>query len=338
MRAVVYDKYGPPEVLQLREVEKPVPGDDEILIKIRATTVNYGDITARNFRHIPARKFNMPLPLWFPSRIMFGLWKPKKRILGSEFSGEVEAVGRNVRRFKPGEPVFGYRGQNMGTHAEYLVMPEKGVVARKPQNLSFEEAAALPYGSLMALNLLRKVNIQDLAKNSGGKPKVLINGASGGMGSFAVQLAIYYGAEVTGVCSSAGLEFVKSLGADKVIDYTREDFTQSGERYDLIFDILGRSSFSRCKGVLAENGRYLLASFKMKQLFQMLLTSFRPGKKVVCALALEKPADLEFIRELAEAGEIKTIIDQVYPLEQAPQAHRRVEKGQRKGSVILRIA
>lgn len=329
MKAIIYTEYGPPEVLQLKEVAKPAPGDNEILIKIHATTVNYGDVTARNFKNISPRKFNMPMPLWLPARINFGFNKPRKNILGSEFSGEIEAVGKNVALFKNGDPVFGYRGQNMGTYAEYLCMPEKGLVTSKPVNMSYEEAAAVPYGALTALNLLRKVNIQK-------GQKILINGASGGIGSHAVQLAKnYFGAEVTGVCSTPRIEFVKSLGADKVIDYTREDFTRNGETYDLIFDILGRSSFSRCKKSLNENGKYLLASFKMRQLFQRIWTKMFGSMKVICTLSMEKPEDLVFIKNLVEAGKIKSIIDKHFTMNQAAEAHRYVEEGNKKGQVII---
>jgi NADPH:quinone reductase-like Zn-dependent oxidoreductase len=218
----------------------------------------------------------------------------------------------------------------MGANAEYLCMPENGLVAIKPANMTFEEAAVVPYGAITALNLLRKVNIQR-------GQKVLINGASGGIGSAAVQLAKHYGAEVTGVCATPRVEFVKALGADKVIDYTKEDFTQNGETYDLIFDIMGKSSFSRCKNSLKPNGRYLLASFKMKQLFQMLWTSIVGDKKVICALSSESPKDLVFIKELVEAGKIKSIIDRCYPWEQIADAHRYVEGGHKRGNVVVTV-
>jgi len=330
MKAVVYTEYGPPDVLQLKEVEKPAPQDHEILIRNHATTINIGDIWARNFKEITPSKFTMPLPLWLPSRMYFGLTKPRVNILGSEFAGEVEAIGEKVKRFRKGDQVFGYRGQKMGANAEYLCMPEDGLVAIKPANMTYEEAATVPYGALTALSLLRKANIQR-------GQKVLINGASGNIGSAAVQLAKYFGAEVTGVCGTPGLEFVKALGADKVLDYTREDFTKNGETYDLIFDILGKSSFSRCKNSLQQNGIYLLASFKIKQIFQMLWTSIKPGKKVICTLSSENPKDLIFIKELVEAGKIKSIIDRCYPLEQTAEAHRYVEKGYKTGSVIITI-
>ena len=330
MKAIVYTEYGTPDVLQLKEVDKPIPKDNEILIRIHATPVNYGDTLARNFREVSPRKFNMPFFFWLPARIVFGISKPKINILGSELAGQIEAVGKDVKRFKKGDPVFGYRGQSMGANAEYLCMPEDGLVTIKPTNMTYAEAAAVPYGALTALNLLRKVNIQR-------GQKVLINGASGGIGSAAIQLAKYFGAEVTGVCSTPRLEFVKSIGADRVIDYTKEDFTQNGETYDLIFDILGRSSFSRCKSSLNENGRYLLASFKMKQLFQMLWTSMIGSKKVICALSGEKIEDLIFIKELVEAGKIKSVIDRRYPLEQTADAHRYVETGHKKGNVVITL-
>ncbi len=331
MKAIVCTKYGPAEVLQLKEVEKPTPKDNEVLIRVYATPVNYGDIVARNMRNISPRKFHMPFLFWLGARIGFGLRKPKITILGAEFAGEVEAVGKDVRLFKAGDQVFGYPGQNFGANAEYISMPEDVMVAIKPANITYEEAATVPYGGMTALKLLRKVNIQP-------GQKVLVNGASGGIGSAAIQLAKHhFGAEVTGVCSSPRLELVKSLGADKVIDYTKEDFTQSGETYDLIFDILGKSSFSGCKSSLKQNGRYLLASFKMRQLFQMLWTSIIGSKKVICALALEKTEDLISVKKLVEAGKIKAVIDRRYPLEQAAEAHRYYEEGQAQGKVVITV-
>jgi NADPH:quinone reductase-like Zn-dependent oxidoreductase len=330
MKAVVYTEDGPPDVLHLREVEKPAPKDNEILIRVYATSVNIGDIWARNFRAMSPRKFTMPLLLWLPSRMYFGLTKPRINILGNEFAGEVEVAGKEVKRFRKGDPVFGYRGQQMGANAEYLCMPEDKSVAIKPVNMTYEAAATVPYGALTALSLLRKANIQR-------GQKVLINGASGGIGSAAVQLAKYFGAEVTGVCGTRRLEFVKQLGADKVIDYTREDFTKNGETYDLILDVLGKSSFSRCQNSLKKDGIYLLASFKMKQLFQMLGTSITGGKKVICALSSESPEDLALVKKLVEEGKIRSIIDRCYPLEQAAEAHRYVEKGYKTGSVIIAV-
>lgn len=330
MKAIVLTEYGSPDVLQLAEVARPAPNDKAMLIRIHATSVGYGDIVARNFRAITPKKFSMPLVLWLFAKIYFGFRKPKIKILGSEFAGVIESVGRKVRLFKPGDQVFGYLGQGMGAYAEYLRMPENGCVAIKPANMTFEAAAVVPYGAIMALNLLRKANIQP-------GQKVLINGASGGIGSAAVQIAKHFGAEVTGVCGTPRMEFVKSLGADQVIDYTREDFTQSNERYDLIFDILGKSSFSRCKSSLKQKGRYLLASFKLKQLFQMLWTSVMGGKRVVCAIAPGSREDLMSVKELIEAGKIKAIIDKRFPLEQAAEAHRYVEARQKQGNVVITV-
>lgn len=330
MKAIEYTEYGSPEVLHLTEVTKPAQKDNEILIRVRATSITVGDLWARNFKEISPRNFSMPLLLWLPARMFFGISKPRISILGSEFAGDVEAVGRDVTRFKAGDAVFGYRGQSMGANAEYLCMPEDGMVTIKPINMTYEEAATVPYGALTALNLLRKVNVQ-------AGQKVLIIGASGGIGSAAVQLAKYFGAEATGVCSTAGLDFVRSLGADKVIDYTREDFSKNGETYDLIFDIVRKSSFAQCKDSLKPGGVYLLASFKMKQLFQMLWTSVRGGMRVVCALSAEKPGDLDFIRELVEAGKFRSIIDKCYPLEQTAEAHRYAEMEGKKGKVAITL-
>jgi NADPH:quinone reductase-like Zn-dependent oxidoreductase len=270
----------------------------------------------------------MPLPLWFLSKLLFGFKRPRITILGSEFAGEIEAVGKDVKRFRKGGKVFGYRGPRMGAYAEYLCMPENGVVAPKPAGMTYAEAAAVPYGAIMALNLLRKVDLRP-------GQRILVNGASGGIGPAVVQLAKYFGAEVTGVCGTQRLKLVKSLGADKVIDYTKEDFTDSGETYAFIIDILGKSSFSRVKRSLKPNGRCLLVSFKMKQLFQMLWTKIKGGKRVICALSTEKAEDLTFIKELIEAGKIKSVIDRCYPLEQAAEAHRYYESGKKKGSVVI---
>lgn len=331
MKAIVYTEYGSPGVLHLQEVEKPTPKDNEVLVRVHATSVNFGDLIARKFSKVSPREFHMPLLFWFFARMGFGFSKPKIPVLGSEFAGEIEAVGKDVTRFKKGDEVFGYRGMNMGAYADYVCMPEDGMLAFKPANMTDEEAAAVPYGALTALSLLRKVNIQR-------GQKVLINGASGAIGSAALQLAKHFGAEATGVCGTPRLEMVKALGADRVIDYTQEDFTQSGETYDLIFDILGKSSFSRCKRVLNPNGRLLYASFKMRQLLQMLWTSRIGDKKVICALSGDSPDDLVFIKELVEAGEIKSAIDRCFPLEQAAEAHRYVETGHKKGQVVITVA
>ncbi len=331
MKAMICTRYGPPEVLQLQEVAKPVPKDNELLIKVHATSVGFGDLMARNFKAVSPGKFTMPFLFWLLTKLSFGLSKPKVTVLGSEFSGEVEAVGSAVKSFKPGDPVFGYLGQGMGAYAEYLCMPENGVLALKPAAMTWEEAAIVPYGAIMALPLLRNVNLRP-------GQKVLINGASGGIGSAAVQIAKHFGAEVTGVCGTQRLDFVKSLGVDKVIDYSKEDFTQNGEIYDLIVDILGKGSFTRSKRSLTPNGRYLFVSFKMKQLLQMLWTSITGGKRVLCAIAPGSVEDLNAVKALIEAGEIKAIIDRRFPLEQAAEAHRYVEAGDKKGSVVITVA
>jgi NADPH:quinone reductase-like Zn-dependent oxidoreductase len=330
MKAIVYTEYGSPDVLQLKDVDKPLPKDTEILIRVYATPINYGDLIARNFSHISPGEFNMPAPLWLPSRLGFGFTRPKNHILGSELAGEIEAVGKDVKKFKLGDQVFAYPGMKMGANAEYVCMPEDGTVAIKPANMTYEEASTIPYGAIMALSLLGKANIQP-------RQKVLINGASGGIGSLAVQIARYFGAEVTGVCSTPRMDYVKSLGADKVIDYTKEDFTRNGETYDLIFDVLGRSSFSRSKNSLKPSGILLYASFKMRQLFDMLWTSRSSGKRVICAMASEKAEDLIFIKKLVEAGKIKTVIDKCFPLELTAEAHKYVEKGLKKGNVVITL-
>lgn len=323
MKAVICTKYGPPEVLQIREVGKPIPKENELLVKVHATSVNYGDLIARRFRYLTPKEFNMPFILWMMAKLAFGLKKPRINIFGSEFSGEVESVGNKVSKFKMGDPVFGYLGQNMGAYAEYIVMNENGVLAIKPANMNFEEAAVVPYGSIMALNLLRKMNIQP-------RQKVLINGASGSIGSAAVQIAKYYGAEVTGVCGTPRLEFVKSLGADRVIDYTKEDFTQNGETYDLIFDVLGRCSYGRCKKTLSTNGRILYASFKTGKLLQSVWY-----KRVVCAMAPGSLADLLVVKKIIEEGKMKALIDRRFPMENTADAHRYIEEGKHSGKVAI---
>lgn len=330
MKAIVYTQYGNPDVLHLKDVETPTPKDDEILIRIRATRVNYGDMLARKFGSVTTKEFNMPGILLLPARMAFGIRKPKKYILGSEFSGEIEAVGKDVKRFKAGDAVFGYRGSSFGAYAEYLAMPESGLVTLKPKNMSFEEATLIPYGALTAISHFKKVNVQP-------GQKVLVNGASGGIGSAGVQLAKYFGAEVTGVCGMNKLAFVQALGADKVIDYTKEDFTKNGEKYDLIYDILGRSPFNTCQNSLTSTGILLCASFKTKQLIQMMQTSKSTGKKVICVLSSETLNDLNFLKELVEAGKFKTVIDRRFPLEETAAAHRYYESGNNTGNVVITV-
>ncbi len=327
MKAIIFTKYGSPDVLHLTNVPKPTPKDNEILVRVRATPVNYGDLIARDFAHSP---FNMPAPLYLPARLAFGWNRPKIQILGSELAGDVEAVGKSVTKFKPGDAVFAYVGMNMGANAEYICLPESGMVAIKPSNLDYAESASLPYGAIMAASLLKKANLQP-------GQKILVNGASGGIGALAVQLAKHFGAKVTGVCGTPRLDYVKSLGADKVIDYTRQDFTQNGETYDVIFDILGRVSFARAKNSLKPDGILLYASFKGRALLDMLWTARFSRQKVVCALADEKVESLLLVKELAEAGKVKAVIDKRFPLEQAAEAHRYVEAGHRQGNVVITI-
>jgi NADPH:quinone reductase-like Zn-dependent oxidoreductase len=321
MKAIVYERYGPPEVLILKEVEKPAPKDNEVLIKVFATTVTKYDCWVRSC--------TAPTGFGIPMRIASGIRKPKKPILGTELAGEVEVVGRNVTRFKEGDQVFGYPGMSLGAYAEYICLPEEGV-AIKPANLTYEEAAAVLQGALTALFFLRKGNIQ-----SG--QKVLIFGASGGVGIYAVQLARYFGAEVTGVCSTAKLELVKSLGADKVIDYTKEDFTKSGETYDIIFDTVGKTSVSHSKKSLKKKGFYLFATFGLPMLVQILWFKLTSSQKEFSGLLKETTEDLIFLRELIEAGKIKPVIDRRYPLEQTAEAHRYVETGHKKGNVVITV-
>ncbi len=321
MKAIVYEKYGSPDVLQLKEVEKPMPKDNEVLVKIHATTVTKYDCWARSSTAPPG--------FWLPSRIASGIRRPKQTILGTDFAGEIESVGKAVKRFKKGDQVFGFSA-SLGAHAEYVCMPEGGFVALKPTNLTCEEAAAVPQGALTALYFLRKANIQ-----SG--QKVLIFGASGGIGTYAVQLAKYFGAEVTGVCSNPKLELVKSLGADKVIDYTKEDFTKNGQTYDIIFDTVGKTSVSRSLRSLKVKGFCIFATFGLPMLIQVLWLLRKSSKKAIFGVLKERTEDLIFLKELIEAGEIKPVIDRCYPLEQTAEAHRYVETGNKKGSVVITV-
>jgi NADPH:quinone reductase-like Zn-dependent oxidoreductase len=334
MKAIIYEEYGPPEVLKLAEVDKPVPKNNEVLIRIYATTVDYGVLVGRNFKNIPPSKFEMPLLFWFIAKIAFGIRKPKNKILGSQFSGVIEAVGEDVspEMWKVGDKVFGYTSSSMKAYAEYIAFAEDKILSHKPSNMTFEEAAVVPYGGIMALALIRdKVNLK-----SG--QKILINGASGGIGSAIVQLAkSQFDVSVTGVCGTPRLDYVKSLGADHVIDYTKDDFTESGETYDYIFGGLGRTSYSKLKNSLNPNGRYVLTSFKMRQIGQMLWSKLFGNKKVNCVLLPEKGKDLRALKELIEEGKLKAIIDKSFTLEQMAEAHRYVEEGHHKGQVVITV-
>ncbi len=325
MKAIVWTKYGSPDVLQLKEIAKPTPKTNEVLIKIHATTVTAGDCEARNLK--------MPILIGLPMRMYVGLRKPERiTILGQELAGEIETIGKDVKRFKTGDQVFGTTGLGFGAYAEYICLPEQsamGVLATKP-SMTYEEAAAVPTGGLEALHFIRKGNIQR-------GEKVLIIGAGGSIGTFAVQLARYFGAEVTGVDSTNKLEMLRSIGADHVIDYTQEDFTRNGETYDVIFDVPGRSSFSGSIRSLKQNGRYLLANPGLSHTLQGPWASMRSGRKVIFGAASQKTEDLVFLKNLIEAGQIKAVIDRRYSLEQLAEAHRYVETGYKKGNIVITI-
>ncbi|WP_028611493.1 NAD(P)-dependent alcohol dehydrogenase [Paenibacillus harenae] len=320
MKAIVATKYGPPEVLRLKEVGKPAPQDHEILVKVQATTVNVGDCRMRGF--------TVPPMFWLPGRIALGFRKPRNPIFGMELAGEVEAVGTNVTRFKAGDQVFASTFQaNFGAHAEYKCLPEDGAVVTKPKDMTNEEAATLSIGANTALFFLKRGNIQP-------GQKVLIIGASGSVGTFAVQLAKYFGAEVTGVCSGPNVEMIKSLGADKAIDYTQEDFTKNGETYDIIFDAVGKTSLSQCKSSLKDKGYYLHTGMVGSEL-KALWLSVTTDKNIIGGTAVPSKENLAFLKELTETGRLKPVIDRCFPLEQMIEAHRYVEQGRKKGNVII---
>lgn len=319
MKAIAASKYGSPEVLQLVEVEKPTPGDNEILIKVHATPVNVGDSRMRSL--------TVPAIAWLPARITLGFKKPKHPIYGMELAGEVEAIGKSVQRFKVGDQVFAPTMKvKFGAHAEYKCLPEDGVVMKKPQNMSYEEAATLSIGANTALYFLQKGNIQP-------GQKVLIIGASGSVGTFAVQIAKYFGAEVTGVCSTVNTDWIKSLGVDKVIDYTHEQYSKYGEKYDIIFDTVFKASFSQCKSLLVNRGYYLTVGPAPSGAFPFMTS----GKKVIGGTAVQRIEQLELLKELCEKGRLKPVIDRCYPLEQAAEAHRYVDQGHKKGNVVLTL-
>ena len=324
MKAIIWTKYGPPDVLELKEVEKPAPEDNELLIKIHATTVTAGDTELRSL------KFS--LLLRFLMRLGFGFKRPGKKycILGMELAGEIESVGKDVKLFRKGDQVFAATEVGFGAYAEYICLPEEGAVAIKPANMTYDEAAAVPIGGDTALHYLRKGNIQ-----SG--QNILINGAGGSIGTMAVQLAKSFGAEVTAVDSTKKLDMLRSIGADKVIDYTQEDFTKNGETYDVVFDVVGKSSFSGCISSLKKNGFYLIANPKLSLIVRGIWTSKTSSKNVITGLPKQTIEDLIFLKELIEAGKLKSVIDRRYPLEQVAEAHSYVETGQKTGSVIITL-
>lgn len=326
MKAIVWTKYGPPDVLKLQDVPKPTPKDNEVLIKIHAATVTAGDTEIRRLK--------FPMGLGILMRMFVGLRRPKRiTIMGQELAGKIESVGKDVKLLKKGDHVFGSPGFNMGAYAEYKCMPEKpedGILAKKPANMTFEEAAGVIIGGMESLHFLGKVNIQE-------GEKVLINGAGGSIGTFGVQLAKSYGAEVTAVDSHMKLDMLRNLGADHVVDYTKEDFTQSGKTYDVIFDVVGKASFSGCIRSLNQNGRYLIANPRLSKIIRGRLISKKSGKKVTTAIANYRTEDLSSLKELIEAGKIKSIIDRRYPLEKTAEAHRYVEKGHKKGNVVITV-
>lgn len=323
MKAVICSKYGPPEVLQIKELEKPVPRENEVLVKVRATTVTVADYRIRSF--------TVPASVWLPARIVLGIRKPRKAVLGVELAGEVEAVGKAVKRFKAGDPVFAATLKNLGAYAEYTCLAENGPIALKPANISWEEAAAIPVGARTALHFLKR------GKTTKGQ-KVLIYGASGSVGTYAVQLAKFFGAEVTGVCSKTNLELVKSLGADKVIDYTEGAWKQKLKSYDMVFLAVDKLPFEFCNQMLKEEGVYINVTDPLKSL-SMLWTSLTSKKRIIMGEGLPSSAeDLNFLKELVEAGVLRPVMDRSYPIDQIVEAHRYVEGGHKKGNVAIHVS
>jgi NADPH:quinone reductase-like Zn-dependent oxidoreductase len=322
MKAVICGKYGPPEVLRLREVDKPSPKSHEILIKIHATTVTSGDARVRGL--------NMPLGFGLIAPLIFGISKPRQPILGAELAGEIESIGSRATRFKPGDRVFAFSGMRMGCYAEYNCFPEDGAVALMPPCLTYEQAAALPFGGTTALDFFRRGELRR-------GESVLINGASGSVGTAAVQLARHIGAEVSAVCSGANTDLVRSLGATQVIDYTREDFTRNGQVYDVIVDTVGTAPYSRCKNLLKENGRLLLVLAGLPAMLSAPWISLTSRRKIIAGPVAERAEDLQLLAQLAQCGEFKPVIDRRYALEQIVEAHRYVVSGRKKGNVVITL-
>lgn len=322
MKAVVYDRYGPPDVLELKELPKPTPKDNEILIRTYSTTVTAADCRVRSL--------HMPAGFGLIARLVLGVWRPRQPILGSELAGRVESVGKAVTKFKVGDAVLAYTGAGLGCYAEYKCMPEDGAIVLKPANLTFDEAAAMSSGGTTALDFFRRAKLQ-------WGESVLVNGASGGVGTAAVQLAKHFGAYVTGVCSTANMDLVRSLGANQVFDYTKQDFAKSGETYDIIVDTAGTAPFSRCEASLREGGRLLLVLSGLSEILRVPWVSMTSRKKVIAGPAVGRAADLQFLAKLAAAGEFKPVIDRRYSFEQIAEAHRYVDTGRKKGNAVITV-
>lgn len=321
MKAAVYDRYGPADMVRVEEIEQPRPGRGEVLVKVHASAVSTADWRIR------ASAF--PAYAWLPGRAMFGLFKPRNRVLGTDFAGTVTALGDAVSGYDIGDALFGFCGK--GGHAEYLAVSADGAIAKKPGKLGFDEAAAVPFGALAALVFLR-----DFARVQPGQ-QVLINGASGGVGVFAVQLAKHFGAQVTGICSAGNAKLVRALGAKDVIDYRKQDFAQTGRQWDVILDTVGKTSFSHCRSALTPQGRYVPLEFGFREIVQALATSMGNGQKVLVGVSGDSKEDMEFVAELLKKGKLKPVIDKRYPLRKIADAHRRVESRHKTGSVIVTL-
>ena len=323
MKAILYIEYGSADVLRLEEIARPTPNDAEILIRVRAAEVTKADCELRSFS-FPVKWF------WLPLRLVMGITRPRRRVLGGYFSGEVEAVGKDVSKFKVGDQVFGSAGLRMGAYGEYVCLPAEYTISAKPSNMSFEEAAAVPLGGLNAFHFLRLARVQK-------GEKVLINGAGGSIGTFAVQIAKDMGAEVTAVDSGIKQNMLRRIGADHFFDYTTEDFTKSGQRYDVIFDMVARSSYSGCVATLNPKGRYVMGNPRLWDMLRSVVTSVFTDKKAIFAFAGETEEELLALKEMIEDGNIKSTVDRVYPMERVAEAHRRVETEQRLGSVVMSL-